>query len=251
MQYKNNLLQNKNAIVTGSGSGIGYATIQVFAENGANIWACAHKKNESFEYNLLQLAEKNQVWIRPIYFEMTDENQMKEAFLKIKKEKQKIDILINNAGISYDALLPMLSMKKSHELFEINFFAHIQFTQFVSRQMMREKQGSIVNVASYLGFDGNRGQTMYSASKAAINAMTKSLAKEFAEYGIRVNAIAPGVVDTKLIDTMSEGDFARAIEKCALHRIAEPIEIANMIMVLASDLSSYVTGEIVRVDGGM
>lgn len=251
MQHKYGILQNKNAIITGAASGIGYATVKVFAENGANIWACARTQNDEFEIYLTQLAEENHVWIRPVYFELTDNEQMKKAILKIKKEEDKIDILINNAGMAYDALLPMISMEKSYELFNVNFFAQLQFAQLVSRQMVRKKQGCIVNISSYLGFDGNRGQTIYSASKGAVNAMTKSLAKELADYGIRVNAVAPGVVDTKLIRTMSESDYIKIMERCPLHRSAQPREIANMVMVLASDLSSYVTGEVIRVDGGI
>lgn len=245
------MLKGKNAIITGARCGIGKATVEVFAKNGANIWACARKQDTEFETEMFDLANKYGVSIKPVYFEMTDTNQMKAAVQQIRKEKVDVDVLVNNAGKSYDALLPMLSMKKSHELFESNFFSHIQLTQMISRQMMRAKKGSIVSTASYLGFDGNRGQTMYSASKAAINAMTKSLAKELAGYNIRVNAVAPGVVDTELIKTMSDEDFIKLMNCCLMHRPAQPKEIANMIAVLASDLSSYVTGQIVRVDGGL
>lgn len=145
----------------------------------------------------------------------------------------------------------MLSIEKSKELFETNFYSHIQFTQFVSRLMMKVGKGCIVNTGSYLGIEGNRGQVMYSATKAAIHAMTKSLSKELSDYGIRVNAVAPGVVNTKLISTMTRNEFENIMNHCSLKRFGEPEEIANMIMILASDLSSYVTGQIIRVDGGM
>ncbi len=245
------LLQGKNVIITGSRRGIGRAAVEAFAEHGANVWACARLQNDEFEKDMEQMSEKYGVWIKPIYFEMTDPTQMKSAVQQIRQEKLNVDVLVNNAGTTYDALLPMLSMEKAHDLFESNFFAHIQLTQLIARQMMRVKSGCIVSTASYLGFDGNRGQTMYSASKAAIYAMTKSLAKELSDYNIRVNAVAPGVVDTELIKTMSEEDFAKIMERCPMHRPAEPREIANMMVVLASDLSSYVTGQIIRVDGGI
>lgn len=245
------LLQNKNVIITGARRGIGRAAVEAFAEHGANVWACARKYDEDFENEMIILANKNGVWIKPIYFEMTDAVQMRDAVQKIREYKLDIDILVNNAGISYDALLPMISIEKAHNLFDINFFAHIQLTQMIARQMMRVKSGSIINTASYLGYDGNRGQTMYSASKAAIYAMTKSLAKELADYNIRVNAIAPGVVDTDLIKTIKEEDFMKIMERCPMHRPAMPREIANMMVVLASELSSYVTGQVIRVDGGL
>ena len=145
----------------------------------------------------------------------------------------------------------MISIRKAKELFDINFFAQVQLTQFVSRMMQRQKTGSIVFTGSYLGFDGNRGQMIYSASKSTVHGMVKALSKELALDGIRVNAVAPGVVETKLIKTMSKNDFELAIGKSSMKRAAQPEEIAKMIMVLGSDLSSYVTGQILRVDGGM
>lgn len=245
------MLRGKNAIITGARSGIGKATVKVFAENGANIWACARNKDDNFELFLYELEKKNDIWIRPVYFDMTNMKQMKAAFMEIRKEKQSIDVLVNNAGASYDALLPMLSIDKMKELMDINFFSHLQMTQLVARLMMKNKSGSIINTGSYLGLDGNRGQTIYSATKAAIHAMTKSLAKELAEYNIRVNAVAPGIVNTKLIKSMTDEDFNRTINKSAMKRAATPEEIANVILMFASDYTSYVNGQILRVDGGM
>ena len=245
------MLRGKNAIITGARSGIGKATVKVFAENGANIWACARNKDENFELFLYEFEKKNDIWIRPVYFDMTNMKQMKAAFMEIRKEKQSIDVLVNNAGASYDALLPMLSIDKMKELMDINFFSHLQMTQLVARLMMKNKSGSIINTGSYLGLDGNRGQTIYSATKAAIHAMTKSLAKELAEYNIRVNAVAPGIVNTKLIKSMTDEDFNRTINKSAMKRAATPEEIANVILMFASDYTSYVNGQILRVDGGM
>lgn len=169
----------------------------------------------------------------------------------IKKGNVPIDCLVNNAGASYDALLPMISKSKALDLFQINFFAHVQLTQYVSRIMARQKHGSIVFTGSYLGFDGNRGQMIYSATKAAVHGMAKSLSKELIDSGIRVNVVAPDVVETKLLQSMTRDEYKQAVNKSLMRRAAEPEEIANMIMVLASDLSSYMIGQIVRVDGGM
>lgn len=250
MQH-NKLLSDKNAIITGAASGIGKATVKVFAENGANIWAFARKQNEEFEVYLHQLSSECGCWIKPVYSDMTNEDELKSAFMLIKKEGVPIDILVNNAGASYDALFPMISKEKALDLFQINFFAHVQLTQYVSRIMTRQKSGSIVFTGSYLGFDGNRGQMIYSATKAAVHGMTKSLSKELIESGIRVNAVAPGVVQTKLLQSMTSEEYSQAVGKSLMKRAANPEEIANMILVLASDLSSYVTGQIIRVDGGM
>lgn len=247
----NRILDQKNAIITGTSSGIGRAAVEVFACNGANIWACARQKNSEFENFLYDLSQKNEVWIRPLYFDIIDKLQMKQAVQEIRKSKDRVDILVNNAGASYDALLPMISSDKAHKLMEVNFFSQLQLTQYITRLMAREKSGNVVFTGSYLGIEGNKGQTIYSASKAAIHATVRSLSKELAEDGIRVNAVAPGVVDTKLICTMTEDDYRRNIEKCAMKRAANPKEIANVMMLLASDYSSYVTGQIVRVDGGM
>ncbi len=250
MQH-NRILSNKNAIITGAASGIGKATVKVFAENGANVWAFARKPDEEFERYLQELASENRCWIKPVYVDLICEEELKRAFMVIKKENLPIDCLVNNAGASYDALLPMISKSKALDLFQINFFAHVQLTQYVSRIMTRQKQGSIVFTGSYLGIDGNRGQMIYSATKAAVHGMTKSLSKELIDSGIRVNAVAPGVVDTKLLQSMSPSEYNQAVKKNIMHRAADPEEIANMIMVLASDLSSYVTGQIIQVDGGM
>lgn len=250
MQHKK-ILNGKNAIITGAASGIGKATVKVFAENGANVWAYARKRDEAFEEYLRKLTYEFDCWIKPIYVDLTSEEDLKKAFLAVKKENLSIDCLVNNAGASYDALLPMISKSKALDLFQINFFAHMQLTQYVSRVMTRQKHGSIVFTGSYLGFDGNRGQIIYSATKAAIHGMTKSLSKELIDSGIRVNAVAPGIVETKLLQSMTPKEYEQAINRSLMRRAAEPEEIANMIMVLASELSSYMTGQIVRVDGGM
>lgn len=249
MQHR--ILEGKNAIITGTASGIGLATLELFAENGANIWAFARTASPEFESTIKRLTEENHVWIKPVYVDLTDETELKKIFMEIKKERLSIDILINNAGASYDALLPMISTKKAKELFDINFFAQVWLTQFASRLMQRQRSGAIVFTGSYLGFDGNRGQMVYCASKSAVHGMVKALAKELISDGIRVNAVAPGVVETKLLNSMTKDEYEEAICKCGMRRAAHPSEIAKMIMVLGSDLSSYVTGQIVRVDGGM
>lgn len=245
------MLKGKNAVITGARRGIGKAAVEVFAENGANIWACARKQDDAFEADMAELAQKYGVWIKPVYFDMTDEAEMKAAVMQVKKDGFSIDALVNNAGMLYDALISMVSFQKAKELFDTNVWGQLMLTSYVSRLMTRQKHGSIVFTASYIGLDGNRGQTIYGASKGAIITSTKSLANELIDYGIRVNAVAPGVVDTDMIKTIPEDEYAKLMEQCPYHRPAQPKEVANVMAFLASDLSSYVNGQIVRVDGGM
>ena len=250
MQH-NRLLEGKNVIITGAASGIGLATVKTFAENGANIWAFVHKCSEQLEDTFSEISKENCIWIKMVCADLTDESSLKAAFTQVKSEHSQVDVLVNNAGASYDALLPMISTSKMKDLFDINLYAQIQLTQYVSRLMMRQKSGTIVFTGSYLGFDGNRGQLVYSATKGAVHAVIKSLAQELVQYNIRVNGVAPGVIETKLISTMTEEEYKNSIEKNYMKRSGKPEEVAKMILVLASDLSSYVTGQIIRVDGGM
>ncbi len=245
------MLKGKNAIITGARRGIGRATVECFAKYGANIWACARKPDEDFEADMAGLAKTYGVWIRPVYFDLTDDEQMKAAVKGIREQKASIDVLVNVAGVLYDALLPMISKEKARTLMDVNFFGSLSLTQLVSRMMMRQRKGSIVNIASYLGIDGNAGQTVYSASKAAVINMTKSLAKELSAYGIRVNAIAPGVVQTDMTGNLSQDTMEQLVARSYLHRAAQPVEIANAIAFLASDIASYITAQTLRVDGGM
>ncbi len=245
------MLKGKNAIITGARRGIGRAAVEVFAANGANIWACARKPDDAFEADMAELAEKCGVWIKTVYFDMTDEAAMKAAVMQIKKAGVSIDVLVNNAGMLYDALIPAISFQKARELFDTNVWGQLMLTHYISRLMIRQKSGNIVFTASYIGLDGNRGQTIYGASKGAIVTATKSLANELISDGIRVNAVAPGVVDTDMIKTIPEDEYAKLMERCPYHRPAQPREVANVIAFLASDLSSYVNGQIIRVDGGI
>ena len=250
MQHNERLLEGKNAVITGTGRGIGKAAVKVFAQCGANVWACARKRDHQWEEELSGYFE-NGSWIKFLYFDMRDEEGMKDAVKSIHKDRETVDILVNNAGMSYDALLPMVSMDKARELFEVNFFCHVCFTQLIGRIMMKQKRGTIINVSSYLAEDGNRGQSLYSASKAAVNAFTRSIANELSAYNIRVNAVAPGLVDTDMTAAMSAEERGNVMEKCWSRRSASPEEIGNAIAVIASDMGAYINGQIVRIDGGM
>ena len=246
------LLKNKNAIITGARRGIGRATVEVFAKNGANIWACARKMDSNFELDMKMLSERYRVNVQPIYFDTTDESQIKAAVMNIRKSKLPIDILVNVAGVVEDSSsFVMTTPEKMKKVFEVNFFGLTLLTQYVSRLMIRQNKGSIINISSVAGIDGRPAQYEYASSKAAIIGGVRQLARELAPYNIRVNAIAPGVVDTEMGELIEKSLKDTIVSNVMLNRIAKPEEVSNVIMFLSSDLSSYITGQVIRVDGGM
>ena len=245
------MLKGKNVIITGTTRGIGKALVEEFARNGANIWAHARKETPEYLDYIAELSKKYNVIISPVFFDMTDYDGMKAAIMKINNEKRPIDALINNAGIMNGALFTMTTQEMLRREFEVNFFSVFALTQYVVKLMLRKQHGSIVNISSYVAFEGTEGRSAYAASKAALIAMTKTISNEFGTKGIRANCIAPGVVNTNLLNNTSEEEINKAKDSAALRRIAEPIEIAKAAVYLASDNSSFVTGQTVRVDGGM
>ena len=177
---------------------------------------------------------------------------MKEAVKTIQSAKISVDVLVNNAGITYNALFQMTSIEKMREVFEVNFFSQVALTQYIVRLMVRQKSGSVINVSSSAAIDANPGRSAYGASKAAVICMTRAMAHELAEHQIRVNAIAPGVTDTDMVEaSMSRETIDAAVQQTRLKRMGKPSEIADAAVFLASDLSSYMTGEVLRVDGGL
>ena len=245
-------LSNKNAIITGSRRGIGRATVEAFAEQGANIWACARKYDADFEQDMRCTAEKYNVQIWPVYFDVTDEVQVKQAIQIIRKQKLSVDALINVAGIADDSTsFQMTQMDKMRHVFDVNFFAVTLLIQYVSRLMTRQNSGSIVNIASIAGLDGTPAQYEYAASKAAIIGGTKNLAREFAANNIRVNSVAPGMIETDMGAQIDEELKKDILSKVIMKRMGKPKEIANVAAFLASDLSSFMTGQVIRVDGGI
>lgn len=246
------LLKDKNAIITGAAGGIGRATVECFAANGANIWACELRGSEKFEKDMADLAEKYGVWIETVYFDVTDEEQVKSAVKRIRSKKCSIDVLANVAGIvAPSTSFPMTDMAKIKKVFEVNFFALTLLTQYVSRLMIRQNSGSIVNIASIAGIDGDPAQYEYAASKAAVIGGTKKLARELAPNNIRVNAIAPGMIQTEMGAHIEDNLRDEILAKVMMKRMGKPEEIANAIAFVASDMASYMTGQVIRVDGGI
>jgi 3-oxoacyl-[acyl-carrier protein] reductase len=246
------VLKGKNVIITGCARGIGRSMLASFAENGASAWACCRTRTPEFEQYAAELAAKHGVTITPLYFDMVDAAAMKEAVKTIMAAKVPVDALVNNAGITYNALFQMTSLEKAREVFEVNLFAPMLLSQYIVKLMVRQKSGSIINVSSTAALDANPGRSAYGASKAAVICVTRAMAHELAESGIRVNAIAPGITDTDMVgSSMSAATVEATVGQTRLKRIGKPSEIAAAAIFLASDLSSYVTGEVLRVDGGL
>lgn len=245
------LLNQRNAIITGANRGMGRAMLEAFTRNGANVWAHARKPSQEFEATCENLAQEHGVNVWPIYFDLVDRERMKAVTKEIFKSKIPVDILVNNAGVTYNALFALSSEDKLRETFEINFFAPFLLTQQILKIMLRNKKGCIINLSSTSAIDGNSGKSVYGASKASLVTMSKALAEEVGSAGIRVNCIAPGIVDTDMIHTMPEYVIDEWVRNSYLKRISKPEEIADVAVFLASDAASMITGQVIRVDGGV
>jgi len=245
------LLIGKTAIITGSNKGIGKVIMELFAENGANVIACARRETPEFVNTLDLLMRQFNVSIIPVYFDLEDSEQIKSAVKSIISLKSKIDILVNNAGYASGAYFQMTPIVDLERMIKINFTSQIQFTQGISRYMARFNSGSIINMGSTAGLLGDAGMLSYGSSKAALMFATKTMATELGPFNIRVNVIAPSVTKTEMFDQMDAKARLKLIESSSLKRAAEPIEVANVALFLASDLSTFVNGQIIRVDGGI
>lgn len=244
------MLTGKTTVITGASRGIGLATVEVFAENHAEIWACAHTPSDEFKAKMREIAGRNSVTIRTAYFDVADGTAMKEAVRKIGKESASIDVLVNNAGISEEQLFSMTSTELMRKTLEVNFLSLTQMAQMVSRSMMRKRAGSIINVASVAGMDSEEGGLAYGSSKAAVIFATKTMALELGPYGIRVNSVSPGFIDTDMWKKRDDKIREEVRRETPLKRQGSPREVAQTILFLASDLSSYVTAQNIVVDGG-
>ena len=192
------LLKDKVAIVTGCNRGIGKSALEVFAKNGAKVWACVRKPDEEFFQYIADLSSQFDVVITPVYFDLEDTDAVKEGAKKILAAKEPIDVLVNNAGAISTSLFQMTPVKKLKEMFDVNLFSQMTFTQIIIKAMTRNG-GSIINISSSSAIECNEGRVAYSASKAALISFTKTISRELAKSNIRANAIAPGLTETDMM----------------------------------------------------
>lgn len=236
------LLKDKIAVVTGASNGIGASIVDVFLENGAKVIGLDIIEKESDRENLTYLQVN-----------VADTADCERVYQEITKLYDHIDILVNCAGITRDAMTRKMSEEQFDQVIAVNLKGVWNLTRLIGPAMQLQQSGSIINISSVVGVFGNIGQANYAATKAGVIGMTKSWAKEFALKGgnVRVNAVAPGYTMTNMMKTVPENLLEKFRGQTMLGRLAEPIEIANSVLFLASDLASYVTGEVLNVNGGM
>jgi 3-oxoacyl-[acyl-carrier protein] reductase len=245
------LLKERTAVITGCNRGIGKAIMEKYAENGADIIACVRNKSNDFDSLMDEVCSQTGVSISPVYFDFSESEQVRAGIKEIVSLKRQIHILVNNAGVASGSIFHMTSMDELKRVFEINFFSQIQLSQGISRYMTRFKSGSIINISSVAGIIGDAGTTAYGASKAALLFATKTMATELGAMNIRVNAIAPSITETDMFVQMDETARTKLIDSSALKRPAKATEVADAALFLASDLSTFISGQVLRVDGGL
>ena len=242
------LLAGKTALITGATKGIGREIAMTFAEQGANVAITArHEPTDNL------LAELEQ-WGGKARFYLSDASSFEISEATVKKvieDFQRIDILVNNAGITRATLLLRMKEEDWDAVININLKSVFNFTKAVQTYMLKQRAGSIINLSSIVGISGNAGQANYAASKAGIIGFTKSVAQEIGSRSIRCNAIAPGFIDTEMTQAIPDDIKEAYLKKIALRRIGQPRDVANAALFLASDLSAYVTGQVLVCDGGM
>lgn len=245
------LLKNLTSVVTGCNNGIGYSILKKFAENKSHIFACVRKIDKNFLSDVSKIEKNNKIWIKIIKLELDSESSIKEAFEEIKKYNKKIDVLVNNAGILDVSLFQMTKKSDLEKILKVNFINTFEFTKYMLKLIKKKENSSIINIGSISAHESNIGRFSYATSKMALITGSKNLSQELSSQQIRVNSISPGIINTSMLTKFtSEEQIHKRILNCALKRIGQPEEIANVALFLASSLSSYVNGIDLIVDGG-
>lgn len=233
------MLKDKIVLVTGASRGIGKAIADKFIENGAIVYSGVRSK---IDYQGKAL---------PIILDVCDLESIKSCVKSIKHDHGKLDVLVNNAGITKIERFDMMKQTSLQDIYNVNIFGLINVTQTAMRLLRKSSAPCIINMSSIMASNSDVGQSAYASSKAAVESLTRTWSKEYVEQGFRVNAIAPGNVDTDMFNILPEDKLEEAISRIGLRRLATPEEIANVALFLASNMSSYVTGEVINVNGGL
>lgn len=244
------LLQGKIALVSGGSRGIGADIVLQLARQGASVYYLSQSEGPNADL-YQQTAQENGVFIAHKQGSVADSAQVNAIVKEIIEAHGGVDILVNNAGITRDGLIMRMSDEDWQQVLDINLTGAFHLCRALTRTMLRRRAGSIINITSIVGLIGNGGQTNYSASKAGMIGLTKSLAREVSSRGVRVNAIAPGFIRTDMTDKLSDEQKEALQEQIPLGRIGEAREIADVTVFLASEMSSYITGQVLEVTGGM
>ena len=244
--FANDIFNDKVVLVTGGARGIGREIVTQFAKHGASVYFFYHNSQEAAQALVDELGEK----VNAYRVDINDVQQVAASIDEIINQAEKIDILVNNSGIIRDGLLAALEPQDIKAVIDTNITGTMQVTQAVIPHMMRKRSGSIINISSVSAEKGGRGQTNYAASKGAINAFTKSLAVELAKRKINVNAVAPGVIETEMSAQVRDLAGDKVLDEILLKRYGQTNDIAHAVLFLASPFASYITGEILHVDGG-
>ena len=242
---------NKLVCITGADGGIGREISKKFASEGATLILTSIAESKAFTDFVAELENDYQVEVHPFFFDLSDEDALKEGLKAIKALKLKINVLINNAGMPHLAILPFTRMSDVKKVFQVKYFAQLQITQSLLSIIAKDGSGCILNAASIAGIDGDMGNAVYGATKASMILFTKVLSKELAASRIRVNAVAPGLTQTPFADAMGDKAKASMEEISSMGRLATPKEIANAYFFLASEDASFINGQVLRVDGGV
>jgi 3-oxoacyl-[acyl-carrier protein] reductase len=237
------LLQGKVCVITGAARGIGYEIARVFAENGAEVALIDMKFDDNFHFPYGEY--------RTYELNVVDSEATKNVIKNIVDDFKKIDVLVNNAGITRDNLLLRMKEEEWDSVIAVNLKGVFNVTKAALRYLLKSGEGSVINISSVTGLNGNPGQTNYAASKAGVIGFTKALARELAAKKLRVNAVAPGFIKTAMTDKLTEEQKNRIISNVPMGRLGLPEDVANLCLFLASPLSSYITGQVIAVDGGM
>ncbi|MEP7195070.1 MAG: 3-oxoacyl-[acyl-carrier-protein] reductase [Saprospiraceae bacterium] len=243
-------VSNRVALVTGGSRGIGSAIVEKFVNNGVEV-AFTYLSSPEKAQELIHKLEHFKIPIKAYQSDASSHNQSKELIDQVIKDFGKLDILVNNAGITKDNLIMRMTEDQWDQVIQINLKSVFNLTKFAVAQMMRQKSGSIINISSVVGIFGNAGQANYAASKAGMIGFTKSVAKEVASRNIRCNVIAPGFIETEMTQVLDEKTKENFLKNIPLKRLAKGSEVADVVAFLGSDQSSYITGQVISVCGGL